>query len=262
MSKQKVIVKNIDSIQNLGAMDILCTDKTGTLTQDRIVLKLHLDPHGKDCDEVLALAYLNSFHQTGLRSLLDVAVLEDVALHSAMKVESNFKKIDEIPFDFQRRRMSVVVEEENHHHELICKGALEEILVVCTSVKNGPTVEPLDDSIRQQVLRLSERLNNDGLRVIAVAYKEVPLQNLPYSLADEANLTFVGLIAFLDPPKDSAAAAIRESPLQKSRIIRLLRQRPCRKRISASPWTRPWTSPRNRRTSCCWRRACWCSMPA
>jgi len=210
MAKEKVIVKNIDSIQNLGAMNILCTDKTGTLTQDRIVLKLHLDLHGGDCDEVLALAYLNSFHQTGLRSLLDVAVLEDVAMHAALKVEKNFVKIDEIPFDFQRRRMSVVVEEENHHHELICKGALEEILAVCTSVKDGPSIEPLNDSIRRQVLTLSEDLNDDGLRVIAVAYKEVPLQQLPYSLADESDLTLVGLIAFLDPPKDSAAAAIRE----------------------------------------------------
>ena len=210
MAKEKVIVKNIDSIQNLGAMNILCTDKTGTLTQDRIVLKMHLDRYGRECEEVLGLAYLNSFHQTGLRSLLDVAVLEDVEMHAALKVEKNFKKIDEIPFDFQRRRMSVVVEEENHHHELICKGALEEILAVCSSVKDGPTIGPIDESIRQQVLQLSEDLNDDGLRVIAVAYKEVPLQNLPYCLADEANLTFVGLIAFLDPPKDSAAEAIRE----------------------------------------------------
>ncbi|KEF43318.1 MAG: magnesium ABC transporter ATPase [Cyanobium sp. CACIAM 14] len=210
MAKEKVIVKNIDSIQNLGAMNILCTDKTGTLTQDRIVLKLHLDLHGRDCDEVLELAYLNSFYQTGLRSLLDVAVLEDVEMHAALKVEKNFRKIDEIPFDFQRRRMSVVVEEENHHHELICKGALEEILAVCSSVKDGPIIQPLDDDTRRQVLKLSEDLNDDGLRVIAVAYKEVPLQNLPYSLADESDLTLVGLIAFLDPPKDSAAEAIRE----------------------------------------------------
>ena len=210
MARQKVIVKNIDAIQNLGAMNILCTDKTGTLTQDRIVLRFHLDRHGRNCDEVLELAYLNSYHQTGLRSLLDVAVLEDVAMHAALKVEKNFRKIDEIPFDFERRRMSVVVEEENHHHELICKGGLDEILAVCSSVKDGPTTQPIDAAIRQQVLTLSEGLNNDGLRVIAVAYKEVPLQQLPYSLVDESNLTFVGLIAFLDPPKDSAAPAIRE----------------------------------------------------
>jgi Mg2+-importing ATPase len=210
MAKQKVIVKNIDSIQNLGAMNILCTDKTGTLTQDRIVLERHLDFRGRECEEVLELAYLNSFHQTGLKSLLDVAVLEHAELHTALKVEKNFAKIDEIPFDFQRRRMSVVVEEENHHHELISKGAVEEILAVCSNLKDGPAIQPMQVAFREQVLGLSEDLNNDGLRVIAVAYKEVPLQQGPYALADECDLTFVGLIAFLDPPKDSAAQAIRD----------------------------------------------------
>ena len=139
-----------------------------------------------------------------------MAVLEDLALHATLGIDKNFRKIDEIPFDFARRRMSVVVEEENHHHELICKGALEELLVICSHIKDGPTVQPIDDAIRQQVLTLNEGLNNDGLRVIAVAYKEVPLQQIPYSLSDESDLTFVGLIAFLDPPKDSAAPAIRE----------------------------------------------------
>jgi Mg2+-importing ATPase len=208
MAKQKVIVKNIDLIQNLGAMNILCTDKTGTLTQDRIVLERYLDYRGKESDEVLEHAYLNSFHQTGLKSLLDIAVLEHADLHSAMKVEKNFAKIDEIPFDFQRRRMSVVVEEENHHHELICKGAVEEILMVCSSLKDGDVIEPIDAASRQQVLSLSEGLNSEGLRVIAVAYKEVPIQHEPYGLADESELVFLGLIAFLDPPKDSARQAI------------------------------------------------------
>ncbi len=213
MARQKVIVKNIDAIQNLGAMDILCTDKTGTLTQDRIVLEKNFDFHGRESEEVLQLAYLNSVYQTGLKSLLDVAVLEHAELHAALKVEKNFVKIDEIPFDFQRRRMSVVVEEENHHHELICKGALEEILMVCTTLKDGEAMAPLDAVRRQQVLSLGEGLNNDGLRVIAVAYKEVPLQDLPYAVEDEADLIFVGLIAFLDPPKDSAAQAIRDLKL-------------------------------------------------
>ncbi len=210
MAKEKVIVKNIDSIQNLGAMNILCTDKTGTLTQDRIVLERHLDYRGRECEEVLELAYLNSFHQTGLKSLLDVAVLEHADLHRALKVEKNFIKIDEIPFDFQRRRMSVVVEEENHHHELICKGALEEILMVCSSLKDGETIDSINDASRKQVLSLGADLNSDGLRVIAVAYKEVPIQHKPYTLADECDLTFLGLVAFLDPPKDSAAQAIRD----------------------------------------------------
>lgn len=210
MAKEKVIVKNIDSIQNLGAMNILCTDKTGTLTQDRIVLERYLDFRGRESEEVLEHAYLNSFHQTGLKSLLDVAVLEHVDLHRGLKVEKNFAKIDEIPFDFQRRRMSVVVEEENHHHELICKGAVEEILMVCSTLKEGEAISSINDANRQQVLRLGEDLNNEGLRVIAVAYKEVPIQHKPYSLADESALTFLGLVAFLDPPKDSAAQALRD----------------------------------------------------
>jgi Mg2+-importing ATPase len=119
MSKKKVIVKNIDSIQNLGAMNILCTDKTGTLTQDRIILEMHLDYLGRDSAEVLQLTFLNSFYQTGLKSLLDVAVLNHLEVHAALEIENRFIKIDEIPFDFQRRLMSVVVEEDNHHHELI-----------------------------------------------------------------------------------------------------------------------------------------------
>jgi Mg2+-importing ATPase len=210
MSKKKVIVKNIDSIQNLGAMNILCTDKTGTLTQDRIILELHLDYLGRDNAEVLQLAFLNSFYQTGLKSLLDVAVLNHLEIHAALEIENRFIKIDEIPFDFQRRLMSVVVEEENHHHELICKGAVEEILAICIQVKDGDLIKPLDEAMREAVLQLASNLNNDGLRVIAVAYKEVPRQHEPYSLVDEAALTLVGLIAFLDPPKESAAQAIKE----------------------------------------------------
>ena len=142
MSNKKVIVKNIDAIQNFGAMDILCTDKTGTLTQDKIVLEMHLDIYGEENEEVLEFAFLNSFYQTGLKNLLDVAVLEHIELHESLKVEHNFRKIDEIPFDFVRRRMSVVVEEENHHHELICKGAVEEILQVCTQVKVNNQILP------------------------------------------------------------------------------------------------------------------------
>jgi len=210
MATKKVIVKNIDSIQNLGAMDILCTDKTGTLTQDRIILEMHLDYLGRDSAEVLQLAFLNSFYQTGLKSLLDVAVLNHLEIPAALEIEHRFIKIDEIPFDFQRRLMSVVVEEENHHHELICKGAVEEMLAVCIQVKDGDVIKPLDGATREGVVQLTSKLNNDGLRVIAVAYKEVPRQHEPYSLSDESSLTLVGLIAFLDPPKESAAQAIKE----------------------------------------------------
>jgi Mg2+-importing ATPase len=189
-------------------MDILCTDKTGTLTQDKIVLEMHLDIYGEDNDEVLEFAYLNSVYQTGLKNLLDVAVLEHIELHEALKVEKSYQKIDEIPFDFQRRRMSVVVEEENHHHELICKGAVEEILQVCTQVKANDQILIIDESIQQQVTQLTQELNEDGLRVIAVAYKELPRDQLNYSVADENQLILLGFIAFLDPPKDSAAEAL------------------------------------------------------
>lgn len=208
MSEKKVIVKNIDAIQNFGAMDILCTDKTGTLTQDKIVLEMHLDIYGEENEEALEFAYLNSFYQTGLKNLLDVAVLEHIELHESLKVEHKFLKVDEIPFDFLRRRMSVVVEEENHHHELICKGAVEEILQVCTQVKVNDQILPVDASIHAQVAQLNQELNEDGLRVIAVAYKELPLDQRSYSVADEQDLILIGLIAFLDPPKDSAAQAI------------------------------------------------------
>jgi P-type Mg2+ transporter len=209
MSNQKVIVKNIDAIQNFGAMDILCTDKTGTLTQDKIVLKLHLNIYGDENEEVLDFAYLNSFYQTGLKNLLDVAVLEHIDLAEKLKLEHEFRKIDEIPFDFMRRRMSVVVEESNHHHELICKGAAEEILSVCTRAKVNDRILPIDDAIRAQVDRLKRDLNEDGFRVIAVAYKEIPLDRLTYSVADENDLILIGYIAFLDPPKDSAMAALK-----------------------------------------------------
>lgn len=157
---------------------------------------------------MLHLAFLNSTYQTGLKSLLDVAVLEHVELRDALQLEESFKKIDEIPFDFQRRRLSVVVEEANHHHELICKGAVEETLAICSQLRDGTTVRPLDGATRKAVLELNASLNADGLRVIAVAYKEVPLQQMPYTQADERDLILVGLIAFLDPPKDSAAQAL------------------------------------------------------
>jgi Mg2+-importing ATPase len=176
----------------------------------------HLDWRGVESEEVLALAFLNSYYQTGLKSLLDVAVLEHVEMKEALRLEQSFLKIDEIPFDFQRRRLSVVVEEANHHHELICKGAVEEILSICDRLRDASAVRPLDAATRQAVLALNDDLNDDGLRVIAVAYKEVPLQSNPYSREDETDLILVGLIAFLDPPKDSAAEALRL--LRQSRV--------------------------------------------
>ncbi|NAW51092.1 magnesium-translocating P-type ATPase [Elizabethkingia argentiflava] len=219
MSKRKVIVKRLNSIQNIGAMDILCTDKTGTLTLDKIVLEKHLNVDGVEDDEVLKWAYLNSFHQTGLKNLMDKAVLEHVDLHDYLKVEEQYIKVDEIPFDFQRRRMSVVLKKHNGKHLLICKGAVEEMLELCTSafepgedrsvhIEND-TVVPMDDNVRQTVLNTSKRMNEEGLRVLLVAIREFKgTHPLTYSVEDERQLTLTGFIGFLDPAKTSSKPAI------------------------------------------------------
>ena len=208
MSRKKVIVKRLNAIQNLGAMDVLCTDKTGTLTQDRIILKRHLDPRGQDSDRVLEYAYLNSFHQSGLKNLLDHAVLQHVELQEKLKAEERFRKIDEIPFDFERRRMSVVLERRDDAHTLICKGAVEEVLAVCTRYTVNDAKGALDAIHFAEAKNTTAKLNADGYRVIAVAFKEMPPAQVAYSVADEANLTLLGYIAFLDPPKETAAPAI------------------------------------------------------
>ncbi|KGH26624.1 magnesium-translocating P-type ATPase [Comamonas testosteroni] len=212
LSRQKVMVKRLDAIQNFGAMDVLCTDKTGTLTQDRIALERHTDVQGRPSNEVLQFAYLNSYYQTGLKNLLDRAVLEHVELNTRLHVNEDYRKVDEIPFDFQRRRMSVVVAERDHHHELICKGAVEEILQACTHIRDsgpdGETVQTLTPQRREQVRAVTEGLNSEGLRVVAVAMKEVPPDKNTYGIADESGLTLIGYVAFLDPPKESTQAAI------------------------------------------------------
>lgn len=210
LAKRKVIVKRLQAIQNLGAMDVLCTDKTGTLTQDKVVLIQHLDLEGRECEEVLEYAFLNSYFQTGLKNLLDRAVLEHEDLTETRELTQRFVKCDEIPFDFQRRRMSVVVHETFTGRDLlICKGAVEEILNVCTEAKVGDATIPLDDSVREEVLRQRTAMNEDGLRVIAVAIKEVSsYPNKQYGIGDEDRLKLLGFIAFLDPPKESATPAI------------------------------------------------------
>ena len=207
MSRAKVIVKRLNAIQNFGAMNILCTDKTGTLTQDRIILKRHLDILGNDSDRVLQYAYLNSHFQSGLRNLLDVAVLQHIEMHGILSIDE-FAKIDEIPFDFSRRRLSVVVSRGRDKHILICKGAVEEIFAVCKRYELDGTVGQLDESHFATAQKETIELNSDGFRVIAVAYKDVDAPKIAYSAADESDLTLLGYIAFLDPPKDSAAAAI------------------------------------------------------
>ena len=208
MSRRKVIVKRLNSIQNFGAMDVLCTDKTGTLTQDRIILKRHLDIRGNDLDRILEYAYLNSFHQSGLKNLLDVAVLKHVELEGGLKVQERFQKIDEMPFDFERRRMSVVLARDDGVHILICKGAVEEVFAACMQYAIDGETGPLDDSHFASAMETTAKLNADGFRVVAVAFKEMPPKQTTYSVADEADLTLLGYIAFLDPPKETCAAAL------------------------------------------------------
>ena len=208
MARDKVIVKRLNAIQNFGAMDVLCTDKTGTLTQDRIILKKHLDIRGEESDRVLQFAYLNSHFQSGLRNLLDVAVLEHVDIHKLLGIDSGYIKIDEIPFDFSRRRLSVVVAHGQDRHLLICKGAVEEIFAVSTQYELDGTKGPLDASHFATAKLETVALNEDGFRVVAVAYKQIANPQSAYTVADESNLTLLGYIAFLDPPKDSAREAI------------------------------------------------------
>jgi Mg2+-importing ATPase len=209
LSRKKVIVKRLDAIQNFGAMDVLCTDKTGTLTQDKIFLSRHVDVWGEDSDEVLETAYLNSYYQTGLKNLLDVAVLEHAEVHRELEPAKNYRKVDEIPFDFNRRRMSVVVAEHDQHHLFITKGAVEEILSVCTQVRHGETVEPLTPELLARIRTVTTDLNEEGLRVVAVAAKEAPPTQDTYSQLDERELTLIGYVAFLDPPKESTAPALK-----------------------------------------------------
>ena len=208
MSRKKVIVKRLDAIQNFGAMDVLCTDKTGTLTQDRIFLERHTDAFGQVDDSVLTYAYLNSFYQTGLKNLLDVAVLEHGELQQKLGIARNYQKVDEIPFDFVRRRMSVVVSERDSHHLIVCKGALEEMLAICTSVQAGDVIVPMTTDLLNLLRTVVGDLNQEGLRVVAVATRELPPEKTVYGLADERDMTLAGYIAFLDPPKETTAPAL------------------------------------------------------
>ena len=211
MARRKVIVKRLNAIQNFGAMDVLCTDKTGTLTQGKIVLEKHLDAHGDPSEKVLHYGYLNSYHHTGLKNLLDEAILAHEELEEHLKAKEEYLKIDEIPFDFVRRRMSVVVEDTAGLNTLICKGAVEEVLALCTRVEvMGEIVEvlPEHDAKRR---RIADDLNGQGFRVIALAYKQMPgaTDEPVYSVKDESDLILLGFLAFLDPPKDTAAEALK-----------------------------------------------------
>jgi len=208
LSRRKVIVKRLNAIQNFGAMDVLCTDKTGTLTQGRVVLEQHVGPDGADCAKVLEYAYLNSYHQTGLKNMLDEAVLKHAEIHAGLEVEKRFRKVDEVPFDFKRRRMSVVVERDGQHHQLVCKGAVEEVLAICTQVEVNGIAQPLDADWLQRLMALKDNLNADGFMVIAVACRDYPATREVYSVRDEDGLTLLGFTAFFDPPRESAAEAL------------------------------------------------------
>ena len=211
MSKKKVIVKRLNSIQNFGAMDVLCTDKTGTLTADNVVLLRYVGPGGAKNRRVLHYGFLNSYYQTGLKNLLDIAVLEQKGVDAEIKPSVDYTKKDEIPFDFQRRRMSVVVEEKGQSDLLITKGALEEVYGVCDQVEGDDgAVAPLDPALGATYRKVARDLNDDGLRVIAVAYKRMPKSHGAYSVADESGMVLLGYLAFLDPPKESAAQAIQQ----------------------------------------------------
>lgn len=208
MSRKKVIVKHLNAIQNLGAMNILCTDKTGTLTQDRIVLEYPLDVHGNVDERVLRHAFLNSYHQTGLRNLMDEAIVDHAYETNMLPLWQDYRKVDEIPFDFTRRRMSVVVADKAGKTQIITKGAVEEMLSICSYAEYKGNVEPLTSALSEEILATVRRYNEAGLRVIAVAHKTNPMVAGAFSVADESDMVLIGYLAFLDPPKDSAAAAV------------------------------------------------------
>ena len=203
MSRKKVIVKHLHAIQNFGAMDVLCTDKTGTLTQDHVVLERYVDVTNRPSEDVLRYAYMNSFYQTGLRNLLDRAILA----HTDLDVERNCRKVDEIPFDFKRRRMSVVIDYEDRH-VLICKGAVEEISSVCENYQVDEDINPLINLIRDDLMDEYRNLSAEGYRVLAVSYREFDRSKQTFSVADESQMILLGYIAFFDPAKDTSAKAI------------------------------------------------------
>ena len=214
MAKEKVVIKKLNAIQDLGAIDILCTDKTGTLTQDEIVLEYPLDIHGRLDLTVLRRAYLNSYFQTGLKNLMDRAIIKrtekEAKEHALLQnLAQTFQKIDELPFDFERRRMSVIVKDENEVVSLVTKGALEEMLAISTHVEYQGQISPLTDDIRVEILKEVDQLNQQGLRVLGVAYKTGLKEGFAYSVEDEKEMILTGYLAFLDPPKPSAAPAIQ-----------------------------------------------------
>ena len=210
MSKKKTIVKSLDSIQSFGAMNILCTDKTGTLTEDKIVLEKYLDINGDEDIRVLKHAFLNSYFQTGLKGNIDEAVIASGKENNIDVIANNYKKIDEIPFDFSRRRLSVIVSDENNKLQMITKGAVEEILSICTMVDYKGTVSKITKDIKDNIKKISKDLNKDGLRVVAVCQKNDVRNDAVFDVSSEKDMVLIGFIGFLDPPKESAKIAIEK----------------------------------------------------
>ncbi|MBP8314539.1 magnesium-translocating P-type ATPase [Clostridium neonatale] len=208
MAKKKTVVKSLNSIQNFGAMDVLCTDKTGTLTQDKVVLEYHLDIHGNEDMRVLRHAFLNSYYQTGLKNLMDIAILEYADNASFKVLIDQYVKVDEIPFDFNRRRMSVVIKDTSGKTQLITKGAVEEMLQISKYAEYKGNVEVLTDEIKEEILETVEKLNKEGMRVIGIAQKNNPSVQGVFSVNDECEMVLMGYLAFLDPPKESTKAAV------------------------------------------------------
>ncbi|MEG2053473.1 MAG: magnesium-translocating P-type ATPase, partial [Oscillospiraceae bacterium] len=213
MSHKKVIIRNLNAIQNLGSIDILCTDKTGTLTQDKVMLEYHLNLKGEEDLRVLRHAFLNSYYQTGLKNLMDIAIIEHMEKAenekpSITKIENEYTRIDEIPFDFNRRKMSVVVSDAYGKTQMITKGAVEEMLKISAFVEYDGKIEPLTPLLKNIVLAKANALNENGMRVIAVAQKNDPSPIGAFSVADETNMVLIGYLAFFDPPKETTANAI------------------------------------------------------
>ncbi len=212
MAKRKVVVKRLNAIQNFGAMDVLCTDKTGTLTQDKIILEHHLDINGQIDPSVLKLAWLNSYYQSGMKNLMDKAIIQFAEEKTKVRKVGvgQYSKIDELPFDFVRRRLSVVVQNGDDNHLMICKGAVEEMLSIATHVYENNQYQPLDENRKKELIELAHNYNKDGFRVLAVGMKDIPADQTKtqYSVADETALAIRGFLTFLDPPKESALEAI------------------------------------------------------
>ena len=218
MSKKKTIVKKLDSIQNFGAMNILCTDKTGTLTEDKIVLERYLDINGDEDIRVLKHAFLNSYFQTGLKGSIDEAVIKRASENNLMELTEKYKIIDEIPFDFSRRRLSVIVS-DGEKRQLITKGAVEEILSICTMVDYKGQVSKITKEIKDNIKKISKQLNKEGLRVVAVCQKNDMENKTNFEVSDEKNMILLGFIGFLDPPKESAKESIKKLNKAGIRVI-------------------------------------------